>query len=266
MKKKFSRSNIVSAVDFISEHKVHSMWQANDRIKKAKARVKEKNQLCEEVKELAGIGDHLTKKRYSKLNTDVMYRVFRRDANRYAIKQARRIKFYELVKDLYMNQMECRSHIMCSTAKFPEKLPSYKKELEDNSKWWVLPEAGSKLSQAMFKDSNGTVHNDFLDYAVKLKRRADGINQSKLNDYLQQHDIIIIPVQTMVYTGKFNRMYPIILMLTLYLDRFGHFHIAPSHNTSPKPRIPDNWIPIMFRIPKEPRQESTDTPTQGETR
>lgn len=264
MIKKFSRSNIVSAVDFISEHKAHSMWQANDRIKKAKARVKEKNQLCEEVKELAGIGDHLTKKRYSKLNTDVMYRVFRRDANRYAIKQARRIKFYELVKELYMNQMECRSHIMCSTAKLPERLPSYKKELEDNSKWWVLPVAGSNLSQAMFKDSNGTVHNDFLDYAVKLKRRADGINPSKLKDYLQQHDNIT--VQTMVYTGKFNRMYPIILMLTLDLDRFGNFRISPSHNINLKLRIPDNWIPIMFRIPKEPRKESAVTPTQGETR
>lgn len=264
MIKKFSRSNIVSAVDFISEHKVSSMRLANDRIKKAKARVKEKNQLCEDIKELAGIGDSIIKKRNCNLNTDVMYRVFRRDANRYATKQARRIKFYELVKDLYMNQQECRAHIMCSTTEFPENLPAYKKELEDGRKWWVLPDAGSKLSQAMFKDSNGTVHDDFLDYAVKLKKRADGINPSKLKDYLQQHDNIT--VQTMVYTGKFNRMYPIILMLTLDLDRFGHFRISPSHNINLKLRIPDNWIPIMFRIPKEPRKESADTTTQGETR
>lgn len=264
MIKKFSCNNIVSAVDFISEHKTNSMWRATDRIKKAKARVNEKNQLCEAIKELAGIGDTIIKKRNCKLNTDLMYRVFRRDANRYATKQARRIKFYELVRDLYMNYQECRAHIMCSATEFPKNLPAYKKELEDDSKWWVLPVAGSKLSQAMFKDSNGTVHNDFLDYAIKLKKRADGISSSKLQDYLQQHDGIT--VQTMVYTGKFNRMYPIILMLTLELDRFGNFRIAPSHNINLKLRIPDNWIPIMFRIPKEPRKESTDTTTQGETR
>jgi hypothetical protein len=264
MEKKFSRNNIVRAVDFISEHKVSSMQQASDRIKKAKARVKEKNQLCEYIKELAGIGDSIIKKRNCNLNTDVMYRVFRRDANRYATKQARRIKFYELVRDLYMNHQECRAHIMCSTTEFPENLPAYKKELEDDRKWWVLPVAGSKLSQAMFRDSNGTVHDDFLDYAVKLKRRADGINPAKMQYYIQQHDGIT--VQTMVYTGKFNRMYPIILMLTLDLDRFGNFRIAPSHNLNLKLRIPDNWIPIMFRIPKEPRKESTDTPTQGDAR
>ena len=252
------------AVNFISEHKVHSMQQASERIKKAKACVKEKNQLCEDIKELAGIGDNLINKSNCKLNMDVMYRVFRRDANRYAIKKARRIKFYELVRELYMNHQECRAHIMCSTTAFPENLPAYKKELEDNSKWWVLPVAGSKLSQAMFKDSNGTVLNDFLDYALKLKRRADGIDPSKLKDYLQQHDTIT--VQTMVYTGKFNRMYPIILMLTLDLDRFGNFRIAPSYNINVKLRIPDNWIPIMFRIPKEPRKESANPTTQGENR
>jgi hypothetical protein len=264
MEKKFSRNNIVRAVDFISEYETHSMWKAYDRIKKAKTRVKEKNQLCEDIKELAGIGDTIIKNRSCKLNTDLMYRVFRRDANRYATKQARRIKFYELVTDLYMNYQECRAHIMCSATKFPENLPAYKKELEDDHKWWVLPDAGSKLSQAMFKDSNGIVHNDFLDYAIKLKRRADGITPSKLEDYLQQHGNIT--VQAMVYTGKFNRMYPIILMLTLDLDRCGNFRIAPSYNINLKLRIPDNWIPIMFRIPKEPRKESADTTTQGETR
>lgn len=264
MEKKFSRTNIVRAVDFISEHKVDSMRQASDRINKAKSLIKVKNNLCEDIKELAGIGDIIIKKRTCKLNTDLMYRVFRRDANRYATKQARRIKFYELVRDLYMNYQECRAHIMCSTTKFPENLPAYKKELEDDSKWFVLPVAASKLSQAMFRDSNGTVHNDFLDYAIKLKKRADAINPAKMQYYIQQHDGIT--VQTMVYTGKFNRMYPIILMLTLDLDRFGNFRISPSHNLNLKLRIPDNWIPIMFRIPKEPRKESADTPTQGEAR
>lgn len=264
MEKKFSLNNIVRAVDFIVQHGVHTMWKASGRIRKAQSLVDDKNRLCEDIKDLVGLGDHIIKKRNCKLNTDLMYRVFRHDANRYATKQARRIKFYELVRDLYMNYQECRAHIMCSTTTCPKNLPAYKKELEDDSKWWVLPVAGSKLSQAMFQDSNGTVHNDFLDYALKLKKRADGINPSKLKDYLQQHDGIT--VQTMVYTGKFNRMYPIILMLTLDLDRFGNFRIAPSHNINLKLRIPDNWIPIMFRIPKEPRKESADTPTQGELR
>ena len=264
MKKKFSRSNIMCAVDFISMYRSSTLKLVNERIRSAKRGVMKKYLLCEEIKNLAGIGDCLIQKRNCALNTDIMYRVFLRDANRYAAKQARRIKFLELVRELYLNFEECRAHITCSTTKCPENLPSHKKELEDNSKWWVLPVAGSKLSQAMFKDSGGTVHNDFLDYAIKLKRRADSINPAKLNDYFQQHDTIT--VQTMVYTGNFNRMYPIILMLTLDLDRFGNFRIAPSYNINVKLRIPDNWIPIMFRIPKEPRKESAVSTTQGETR
>lgn len=76
------------------------MWQASRKIRKAKGRVDDKNRLCEDIKDLVGLGDHIIKKRNCKLNTDLMYRVFRRDANLYAAKQARRIKFYELAREL----------------------------------------------------------------------------------------------------------------------------------------------------------------------
>lgn len=148
MEKKFSINNIVRAVDFIVTNGVHTMWQASRKIRKAKGRVDDKNRLCEDIKDLVGLGDHIIKKRNCKLNTDLMYRVFRRDANLYAAKQARRIKFYELARDLYMNYQECKAHIMCSTVDYPERLPAYKKELADDTKWCVFPGAARQLSTA----------------------------------------------------------------------------------------------------------------------
>lgn len=267
MEKKFSRNNIVRAVDFIVQHGVHTMWKASGRIRKAQSRVDDKNRLCEAIKELAGIGDNLIKKRSCTLNTDVMYRVFRRDANRYATKQARRIKFYELVRDLYMNYQECKAHIMCSTVDSPERLPAYKKELADDAKWCVFPSAARQLSSTFTKDSSGKVHSDFITFAGRLPDRvtastALSLPKPMLDRFaeLSKTGMTGIAVQAMVYTGKFTRMYPIVLMLTIYIDEFYNAKLHDSHGR-PVP-IPDNWIPIMYRIPKEPK----DTTTQGETR
>jgi hypothetical protein len=259
MEKKFSCNNIVRAVDFIVQNGVHTMWKASERIRKAQSRVDDKNRLCEDIKDLVGLGDHIIKKRNCKLNTDLMYRVFRRDANRYATKQARRIKFYELVRDLYMNYQECKAHIMCSTVDSPERLPAYKKELADDAKWCVFPSAVRQLSSAFTKDSAGKVHSDFITFAGRL---TDRVTASTVERFAELSKIAMtgMAVQAMVYTGKCTRMYPIVLMLTIYIDAFYHVRLHDSHGR-PVP-IPDNWIPIMYRIPKEPK----DTTTQGETR
>ena len=271
MEKKFSLNNIARAVDFMVQHGVHTMWTASERIRKAPSLVDDKKRLCEDIKNLAGLGDHIIKKRNCKLNTDLMYRVFRRDTNRYAIKQARRIKFYELVRDLYMNYQECKAHIMCSTVESPERLPSYKKEMGDDSKWCVFPSAARQLSSAFTKDSDGKVHSDFITFAGRLPYRVTASTAAPMPKPMMERFAELskagmtgIAVQAMVYTGKFTRMYPIVLMLTIYVDEFYNVRLHDSHGR-PVP-IPDTWIPIMYRIPKEPRKESTDTPTQGEAR
>ncbi len=267
MEKKFSLNNIVRAVDFMVQHGVHTMWKASGKIRKAQSLVDDKNRLCEDIKDLVGLGDHIIKKRNCKLNTDLMYRVFRRDANRYATKQARRIKFYELVRDLYMNYQECKTHIMCSTVDSPERLPDYKKEMGDDSKWCVFPSAARQLSSAFTKDSSGKVLPDFITFAGRLPDRVTASTAAPMPKPMMERlaelskaGMTGIAVQAMVYTGKFNRMYPIVLMLTIYIDEFYNVKLHDSHGRLVP--IPENWIPIMYRIPKEPKH----TTTQGETR
>jgi len=269
MERKFSRDNIVRAVDFIAKYCDRTISRADSRIRRARELVQKRQDLLVEMQKLIESAGHVLdagncSAQPPKLGVPVKeplaYRMLKKETNRYAEKQARRIKFYELVKELVHNYYECRAHIMCATAENPEKLPSYKKELEDNGKWVVLPSAPSRLAQAFLQDSNGKALNDFFDYACRLKNRANPMVQQKL---MKMDRSTQIKVQMMVYTGKFARMYPIVIMLPLYLDSFGHVRIDGGHSYSLPLHIPENWIPIMCRIPREPRKITIET-TQGE--
>ena len=256
MERKYSLQNILRAIDFIVAHKLRSDSFALEAIRSIKWKIADKERMCEQIKGLVGIGDKLIEKR-SGLNSDVIYRVFRRDTNRYIMKQSRRIKFYELVIDLLGNYRECRTHMMCATTTFPENLPGYRKNFEDPSKWYVLPGAPKQLKEAFAEDSGGKIHGDFMTYADKLQKRTDSqsdVTFSPPAPFYYRH------VQAMVYTGTYHRMYPIVLMLTLDITPNGKALYFDGR------KLPHHWIPIMVRIPRKPREKSAETNEQGETR
>lgn len=260
MERKYSLQNILRAIDFIVAHKLRSDSFALEAIRSIKWKIADKERMCEQIKGLVGIGDKLIEKR-SGLNSDVIYRVFRRDTNRYIMKQSRRIKFYELVIDLLGNYRECRTHIVCATTEFPENLPGYRKNFEDPSKWYVLPDAPKQLKEAFVKDSGGTVHSDFMTYADMLQKHTDSQTAGTFSPNMDSAGpLYYFHVQAMVYTGTFNRMYPIVLMLTVDISHDGKTLYFDGK------KMPHHWIPIMVRIPRKPREKSTETNEQGETR
>lgn len=273
MYKKFSIDNVVRAVDFIAKYGTNAWSRAEKNIRIAKSKVRDRFDRCEKIKMIVGSGDRLiSQASRCGLNTDIIYRVFLKDAKRYALQQAKRIKFYELVMDLVGNYCECRAHMVCSTVPQRETLPAFHKDYEDGTKWYVLPGAwktdnpeARTLSTAFYRDSRGKVHDDYMTYASSLANRTP--SPAWWSEFLGTLYRSPKKMQVMVYTGKFTRMYPIVLMLTMELDNLGKFSLPGPHNYNCPVRIPKDWIPIMCRIPRKPGKNPLEnTQPQGETR
>lgn len=266
MECKYSLNNILRAVEFIGRHGPLTIDMANSHIRKYRRMVADKYRLCDSVKGLAGVGDRIVRVIPGELNTDVIYRVFRRDANRFARRMARKINFAELVRELYMNYEECRAHIGCAVMDAPERFPAYKKAMEDDSKWFVVPGAAVGLAASLPIDSGNKVGKDFIDYTARLTKRS--LATGTVPDTLRSKTpgCTGMKVQAMVYTGKFVRRYPIILMLSIAISFEGTFHDARILDSDGHlVPIPKEWIPIMVRIPREPRKDIKQNQTQGET-
>lgn len=266
MEYKYSLNNILRAIEFIGRHGPLTMDMANSHIRKYRRMVADKYRLCDSVKGLAGVGDRIVRAIPGELNTDVIYRVFRRDANRFARRMARKINFAELVRELYMNYEECRAHIGCAAMDAPERFPAYKKAMEDDSKWFVVPGVAVGLLVAFPIDSVNKVGKEFIDYTARLAKRS--LATGTVPDTLRSKTpgCTGMKVQAMVYTGKFVRRYPIILMLSITISFEGTFHDARILDSDGHlVPIPKEWIPIMVRIPREPRKDIKQNQTQGET-
>lgn len=244
MRSKNSLYNIQRAVDYMVSHGACTHKDAMRNLRHIKYVMRGKLVQLDKIKNLAGHGDLILGK-YSGLNTDKLYRVFKRDYDRYSRKTIDKVRFYELVLELYENFCMCRTHMTCGSMDNMSDLPGYSKDIGNRANWFVWTDC-DEVIRRFKEDSHGKVLDSFTRYVYQTMRRHPRIYhdatrsiQAMVSGGVEQN-----PVQAMVYTGKFHRHYPVVLMMKLhkygeslvYVDNKGNVDVLPS-----------DWVVMMVK-------------------
>lgn len=253
MKCKYTLENINRAIDLIAANGVNrSYTKVNQNLRTFRNGLARRRAMLHELDKLSTDIDKSIPGLCA-LNTSEIRGAIERDLTRYERDSAGWVRSLKVTHGMIGNFQACFIHMMICDANRQEDNPLYMAGLE-SADWYVPEHTRIKLMNAFNEDSNGKVLEPFMNYADNFLERHPVLNIDKHK--LDRH----IPVHAMVYTGRFHRHYPIVLILRCVVDFYGQLKVIDGDNRA---WLPKKWIPMLVKMPSKYILHSNQT--NGET-
>ena len=248
MKSKYTLKNINRAIDLIARYgSSRSYEKVNQNLREFRKELDGRRKMLDELYRVHNEIDRVIPNRAA-LNAWKIQCTIKRDITRYEKDSAEWVRSLKFTHGMIGNYFSCMQHMLVCDTKNPDRHPLYMAGVE-TAEWYAMPGARVNTMSAFHDDSEGKVLVPFMNYADNFLARHPVLYMNK--HALYEH----VPVHAMVYTGRFHRHYPIVLMLRLVVDFYGQLKVLDGDGIS---WMPEKWIPMLVKMPAKYIEKSNN--------